>query len=83
MGLLTVIGVEIVRAIKNRKKDPELEYVQNTTLQLNDKEDFLYKIDILLKHKDKEGGGEFIDLYIEHNGTDEEIKKRVSTLNML
>ncbi|WP_340866711.1 hypothetical protein [Polaribacter atrinae] len=75
------LGVEIVRAIKNRKRDPDYEEVMNTTLKVYNKEDVLFRIDYFLRLEKKSSAERYINLYIEHHSKDEEISKRVITLN--
>lgn len=83
MGLLTVLGVELFRAIKNRNKDPELEYFKNKTLDINNKKEVLQFIDCLIRLKDKEGTKEQIGLYIKYNKEDDDIIKRIELLNKM
>lgn len=83
MGILTALGVEIVRAIKNRKKDPQLEYIQSKTLDVHNIKEFLYVIDYYIKIKDKEAVQEWIEIYLEHNKKDEGILKRISEMEKL
>lgn len=83
MGILTVLVVEVFRSIKNRNKDPELEYFKNKTTDITNEEEVLRLIDHLIKIKDKEGTEEWIDLYIEYNQEDNKIMKRMKLLKQL
>jgi hypothetical protein len=83
MGFLLALGVEITRAIKNRKRDPDYDHVYNTTLYREDKEDFLFRIDYFLRLKNKLSAEEFIEMYLETHNKDEEISRRIELLNNL
>ena len=88
MGFLTVLGVEIARAIKKKKEDktmsPEQLFVRDNPLNVKNKESYLTHIDIFIKNKERKWSIEMlIDEYIKYHSKDSEIIKRIELVNKM
>jgi hypothetical protein len=87
MGFLLALGVQIVRAIKEKKIEkkmsPEAKYMRDNPLNEKDKENFLTHIDYCLKTEYKSSVEILIDVYISHHSKDEDIIKRIDLMNKM
>lgn len=83
MALFQVLTAELIEFIKNRKKSPEDIYMEETTLDYNDKKDFLFRIDYFLKNEDKRPVQFYIEEYIKHHTKDKDITIRIDKLKKL
>lgn len=85
MGIFTVLGVEIARAIKRKKEDktmtPDQLFARDNPIDVRDRENFLKHIDIFIKNNERKWTIEcLIDEYINHYSKDNEIQKRIELI---